>query len=90
MRINGIELRNFHPQDRLMLIALGLRSPDFVTAKELVPIVYPDPDFEPDSAEMLIWRRMQRIRQSSPELLERLKCRSGWNGGYCLEKATKK
>ena len=82
MRINGIELKGYSPTQRRILVALGLQMPGRLTTRELVEIVHPDPDLEPDYAAASISTIASKLKFRLPK---------GWTiigrswGGYRLE-----
>jgi hypothetical protein len=51
VRINGIDLKPFTLTEKKILIALGLRYPGRVQMGELIELLHPDPDKEPDNPE---------------------------------------
>jgi len=67
MRINGIDLKGYTPIQRKILVALGLQTPGRLTTRELVEIVHPDPDLEPDWAVSSVSSIVNKLKFRLPE-----------------------
>jgi hypothetical protein len=86
MRVNGIDLTPFSPQQQVFISTLALRHPGLVSSRELIEAIFPDPDEEPDGAARIVNVQAHRIRARWNNRDWRLASRLGRSGGYYLER----
>ena len=86
MRVNGIDLTPWSKNSRRIIAAIALAYPGKVKVRDLIPVVYPDPDKEPDWAADSIKSTIFSMRRvwSNPDW--RIASVPSSSGGYWLER----